>query len=306
MTKDDSEIKQRMSRISKQLRAYTKLNNLDHNFTLMRYAGERLLYRISVSKYSDLFVLKGAMLFSLWTGKLLRQTKDIDFLGYDEDSDERFKQIFYEIGLIKPQIDDGIEFDVEKISVEQIRENQAYQGKHIKMPVKGSSIVVQIDVGFGDFITPQPSEAVYPSLVADLPETKIKVYNKETVIAEKFEAIVSLGTANSRMKDFYDIWVMSNDFDFEGRLLFDAVKNTFARRKTALPSGIPDGLNKDLMLTIDKITMWNNFLSRNNLDLAVGFADVIDRLCIFLIVPIESLNSKMSFSKNWKPSEHWH
>lgn len=299
-------ISQIKHQINKQLRAYSKSHKIDHNFILMRYAGERLIYRMSLSRYSDIFVLKGAMLFSLWTDKLFRPTKDIDFLSYGQDSDDRLKLVFNEIASIKPDKDDGIEFDVERIQIAPIREAQAYQGKRIKIPVKDSSIVVQIDVGFGDSVTPEPSKTALPSLIADMPQSKIKVYNKETVIAEKFEAMISLGTANSRMKDFYDIWFMSEEFEFDGRDLLDAIKNTFARRKTALPVSLPEGLNKDLMLTNYKIRMWNNFVNRSNLEPAVEFSTVIDRLCEFLIVPLKFPSSNGDFTKIWINTEGWH
>ena len=290
--------------IHSRLRNWSRENKLDHNFVMNRYACERLLYRLSISEYADQFILKGAMLFSIWSDEPFRPTKDIDLLGFGEDSEERLRRIFQQVCSIKPKQPDGITFDVQKITVEQIREPQKYQGKRISVPVTNTRIKVQIDVAFGDIITPAAIEIDYPSLL-DMPSARLKAYNKETVIAEKLEAIVSLGVRNSRMKDYYDLLTMSVEYEFDGSLLRDAIASTFSRRKTELPSGIPVGLNSEQILTQDKKTQWDAFLKRSDLNINVEFGKAISRICDFLIPPLNAAASKEAFYKKWGPSGPW-
>jgi predicted nucleotidyltransferase component of viral defense system len=290
--------------IHSRLRNWSRENNLDHNFVMNRYACERLLYRLSISEYADQFILKGAMLFSIWSGETFRPTKDIDLLGFGEDSEERLRKIFQQVCSIKPKQPDGITFDAEKITIEQIREPQKYQGKRIFVPVTNARIKVQIDVAFGDVITPCAVEIDYPSLL-DMPSARLKAYNRETIIAEKLEAVVSLGIRNSRMKDYYDLLTMSVKYDFDGSLLRDAIASTFNRRKTELPSGIPDGLNSEQILTQSKKTQWDAFLKRSDLDTNVEFEKALSRICDFLIPPLNAAASKEAFIKRWLAGGPW-
>ena len=290
--------------IHSRLRNWSRENSLDHNFVMNRYACERLLYRLSISEYADEFVLKGAMLFSIWSDEPFRPTKDIDLLGFGEDSEERLRGIFQEVCSVKPKQPDGLTFDTRKITVEPIREPQEYQGKRIFIPVTNTRIKVQVDVGFGDIITPTAIEIDYPSLL-DMPAARLKAYNRETVIAEKLEAIVSLGVQNSRMKDYYDLLIMSFKYEFTGSLLRDAIESTFSRRKTKPPSGIPDGLNPELTLIRDKKTQWDAFIKRNRLETNHEFAEAASRLCDFLIPPLNAVSLKESFCENWTPGGKW-
>jgi len=269
-----------------------------------RYACERFLYRLSISEYADQFVLKGAMLFSVWSKNTFRATKDIDLLGSGEDSEERLKEIFRQICSIKPKQPDGITFDTQAITVEPIREIQEYQGKRIFVPVTNTRIKVQIDVAFGDVITPAAIEIDYPSLL-DMPSAKLKAYNRETVIAEKLEAIVSLGIQNSRMKDYYDLFIFSLEYEFEGSLLTEAIGCTFKRRKTELPSGIPDGLISELVLTHDKKIQWDAFIKRSKLETNQKFGEVISKLCDFLLPPLNSAALQKAFQKKWPSNGKW-
>lgn len=290
--------------IDSRLRNWSRENNLDHNFVMNRYACERLLYRLSISKYANQFILKGAMLFSIWSDEPFRPTKDIDLLGFGEDSEERLRKIFQQVCSIKPKQPDGATFNAEKITVEQIREPQEYQGKRIFVPVTNTRIKVQIDVAFGDVITPAAVEIDYPSLL-DMPSARLKAYNRETVIAEKLEAIVSLGIQNSRIKDYYDLLKMSVEYEFDGSLLKDAIASTFSRRRTELPSGIPDGLNSEQILTQGKKTQWDAFLKRSDLDINIKFGEAISRICDFLIPPLTAAASKEAFCKKWGSGGPW-
>jgi len=177
----------------------------DPNLVWTRYAVERLLYRLSVSEYDEEFILKGAMLFMAWTGQAHRPTADVDFLGFGKDSSERITKIFQILCDMDVE-PDGLNFDSETIKVGPIREDQEYQGKRVNLTafLERARIPLQIDIGFGDVVTPNAEKIDYPTILK-LPAPIIRAYTRETVVAEKFHAMVVLGIANSRMKDFYDL-----------------------------------------------------------------------------------------------------
>lgn len=209
----------------------------DFNLLLTKYALERVLYRISQSSHKDAFVLKGALLFELWTEQTHRPTRDADFLSNGESSLERFQKIFQEICKMDVH-DDGLRFDDASVKVERIKEDQDYEG--IRATFLGyletSRLPVQIDIGFGDAITPAPIETSFPTLLEN-PAPVLLVYPRETVIAEKFEATVKLGIANTRMKDFHDLRTLSLLFAFDGAVLSTALQRTFERRSLAEKRG---------------------------------------------------------------------
>jgi len=184
----------------------------DPNLVWTRYATERLLYRLSVSEHAGDFILKGAMLFMVWTGQSYRPTLDMYFLGRGEDTSERLREVFRRVCGVDVE-PDGLVFDVDSVAVVPIREEQRYQGQRITLTARlgKARIPVQVDVGFGDVVTPRAKKVSYPTLL-DFPAPSIRAYPRETVVAEKFEAMVMLGIANSRMKDFYDLYVLARDF----------------------------------------------------------------------------------------------
>jgi predicted nucleotidyltransferase component of viral defense system len=190
------------------LLAVARKNGSDFNLTLSRYALERFLYRISASRYKDRFLLKGALLFCLWYDTPSRPTRDVDLLGVEALDVEAMAAIFRELCGIG--CDDGMNYLVDSVRAKEIREDARYGG--IRIELKGmlgnARCDVQIDVGFGDAVTPEPTEVSFPLLLPDNPAPSIRVYPKETVIAEKLEAIVSLGMANSRMKDYFDLFTL--------------------------------------------------------------------------------------------------
>ncbi len=199
----------------------------DFNFVLTRYAVERLLYRIACSEYATQFILKGASLIAVWTGRELRPTQDVDLLGLGDSSNKRIIQVFQQICRVDVE-PDGLQFNPEIIRVEDIREGQAYGGQRVRLLANlgNTQIAVQIDIGFGDPVTPEAKEITYPTLL-DFPAPRILAYPPESVVAEKLEALVSLGMVNTRMKDIYDLRLMARLLTFEGSTLVDAIRATF-------------------------------------------------------------------------------
>jgi len=237
----------------------------DPNLTLTRYALERLLYRLAQSEYVGQFILKGAMLFALWTKSEHRPTRDLDLLGFGEASGESLTAVFHELCGVEVE-PDGLEFDPDSIRVTEIREGQSYQGQRVKLNARlgNANIPVQVDIGFGDVVTPAAQPIDYPTLL-DLPAPRIRAYPPETVVAEKLQALVDLGMQNSRMKDFYDLWSIARQFSFEGQTLVAAVRAAFERRATTLPKTVPTGLSEEFSTDEQKNTQWRAFLERTQL-----------------------------------------
>lgn len=225
---------------------------------LVRFALERLLYRLSISGHAERFVLKGAMLLTTWFDDPARPTRDLDLLGFGDPDPDAMQATFRDILSI--EVDDGILFNADTLRVERIREALDYGGVRLRAvaDVGGARVPVAIDVGFGDALEPGAELLDYPTLL-DQPAPKLRAYARETVIAEKFQAMVSLGRANSRMKDFYDIWLLATSFPFEDDRLARAIKATFERRETEIPDQLPDGLTRDFGEDPAKIQQWAAF-----------------------------------------------
>jgi predicted nucleotidyltransferase component of viral defense system len=250
------------------------------DLTLVRFALERLLYRLSISAHSERFILKGAMLLTTWFDDPLRPTRDLDLLGFGDPDPEAMQATFAEILAI--EADDGIVFNSDALRVDRIREALDYGGVRLRAiaDVGGARVPVAIDVGFGDALEPGAEMLDYPTLL-DQPAPKLRAYARETVIAEKFQAMVALGRANSRMKDFYDIWLLATTFPFEGDRLARAIMATFERRKTAIPDQLPDALTSDFGEDPAKIQQWEAF--KRDLGTDPGnLADVCAALASFL------------------------
>jgi len=249
-------IRQRLLNISRE-------QKVDFNRILTNYGLERLLYRLSVSEYKDEFVLKGAMLFSCWSGDVYRATKDVDFLKSGEASIACLTQVFTELCEQATEPDDGLIFDTESVQVREIREEDTYGGVRvtIKATLAKASIAIQADIGIGDIITPDAETIEFPVLL-DMPAPRLKAYPVETVIAEKFEAMVSLGFANSRMKDFYDVWSILKFMHPDEEMIAKAVSNTFNRRGTELPVEAPLALTEAFSMDGVKQKQWEAFVRR--------------------------------------------
>ena len=206
------------------------------NELLQYYAIERLLYRLSISEYSELFTLKGALMFNAWGLTNLRPTRDIDLLGHTQNMVDSVLKIFQDLSKLETE-PDGLEFDPVHIQGERIKEDADYEGIRITMTARlgKTRLPIQIDIGFADVITPAPESLDYPTIL-DLPAPHLYGYPPETVIAEKFQAMIVLGMANSRMKDFYDIWMLITNFEFESSVIQNAIERTFQNRGTELPT----------------------------------------------------------------------
>lgn len=281
----------------------------DFNLVLVRYASERILYRLSVSEHAENFALKGAMLFSVWTGQKYRSTRDIDLLGYGDASQQRLMDVFKDICTSKVE-PDGLEFKHDTIEIVEIREEQRYEGQRVKLnaDLAAADIRVQIDIGFGDVVTPDLKMIEYPTLL-DFPAPRIKAYPPETVVAEKLQAMVVLGMVNTRMKDFYDLLMMAKQWTFESSLLTEAISATFNRRGTDIPNDTPIFLTGDFSGDPDKIKQWDAFIKRNEFEwLANSLPQVIEDLREFLMPLLlaatkgESLNKIWTAGGPWKPS----
>lgn len=277
---------------------------VEYQLLVTRYALERLLYRLSVSPHRDRFILKGAMLFSIWLDDPFRPTRDVDFLGFGDPAVEATAAAFREICLIEA-IDDGVRFDADAARAEAIREDMVYGGVRVqtKAMIGGMRIPIRIDVGFGDAVTPGPEDVEYPTLL-DSPPPRLRTYPRETVVAEKFEAIVSLGLANSRMKDFYDLWVMSERFPFELGVLAAAIRATFERRGTVLPAEVPAGLSDAFAADPLKAAQWTAFLRRDRLGEQRQLAEVVARIREF-IMPAAVAGDTRAERSHWPPQGSW-
>ena len=281
--------------------------NEDFQLLLIRFALERLLYRLSRSRYSSQFILKGAFLFSLWTNYRYRPTKDLDLLGVGDSSQENLKLIFREICGIKVE-PDGIVFDENSVYVSEIREGQEYGGNRIKLIglLGKAKVSLQLDVAYGDVVTPRIEENDFPTML-DMPSPRILTYPKETVVAEKLQSMIHLGMQNSRMKDFFDLFWMSRLFSFEGPVLLKAIQSTFQRRKTPIASVPKHVFSDEFSLDSIKNSQWKAFLNKNEItDISEEFPYIIERLRDFLAPPLRAFSSGKSFSLFWTPREAWH
>lgn len=280
----------------------TKERGEDHQQVLVQYATERFLYRLSLSPYREKFVLKGARLFEFWTGERHRPTRDIDFLSHSSPLVSELLPIFQEICATTISERDGIVFPPDRISGEPAREGQDYQGASFKIAAQlGSAVIpVQIDLGFGDAVTPGPQIISLPTLLS-MPNPRLLAYPRETVIAEKLQAMATLGIANSRMKDFYDVWYLAQRFDFDGVTLSAAVKATFERRKSGITLKAPIAFTSAFTSDAGKRVQWNAFVKRNRLTgEGTTLQEVVEVLQIFLLPVLKAVASDQVFTSTWR------
>lgn len=295
MTKD------KVASISAKLKNIAKNEKRAFNTILLLYMQERLLYRLSVSKYKEKFILKGGLLiFSLNEFKG-RPTRDIDFLAEEISNDlENIKNTFREICEIA--CNDGIEYDINSIVVERIKEDAEYEGVRIKIKSLLGKMreIIQIDMGFGDIVIPKSLEIVYPTLLEN-EEPKIIVYSKESIIAEKFQAMVSLSIFNTRMKDFYDIYNLAKDNKFELHNLKNAIEETFKNRETNI-RGYKDIFKEEFITDIKRNTNWKAFLRRIGTKEALDYIEVMQVLERFIVPVIEIGENKIwdNINLEWK------
>jgi hypothetical protein len=274
----------------------------DYSLLLNRFGLERLLDRLAKSPHADRFLLKGALLFSLWYDQPHRPTRDADLLGFGQDDDEHLAQVFREIAAI--DLHDGIVFDPDSIRVEPIREDNAYGGSRVKLVglLGKTRCSLQVDVGFGDAVTPGPETARYPVLLPDFEPPTLRVYPVYTVIAEKYQAMVMLGAANSRMKDFFDLYMIARHTSLDGQTLAGAIRATFERRNTPLPAEPPLALQAGFANDPAKQQQWRAFLSRNRLA-ELHLADTIALLHDLLWPPTQVAAKGSDATAQWEATQ---
>jgi Nucleotidyl transferase AbiEii toxin, Type IV TA system len=278
----------------------------DFQYVLIRYASERLLYRLSRSPHRNRFVLKGAMLFAVWSGDRARPTRDIDLLGYGPPDPEKLRQTFREICTVECP-EDGLSFDPDSVEAAEIREADEYGGIRVTVPayLGQSRITVQVDVGFGDAIVPSPEVVEYPVLL-QFPAPTLLAYPKAAVVAEKFHAIVALGLLNSRMKDFFDLAILARDYAFDGSRISEALRVTFGRRQMPLPTDIPPALGIEFTSDPAKRAQWDSFIRRRYVDgEEITLTGATEAIVDFLMPPSRALAQGDLFTKTWSPGGPW-
>ncbi|MBM7556072.1 nucleotidyl transferase AbiEii/AbiGii toxin family protein [Halanaerobacter jeridensis] len=296
--------KNKIKSIRSRLLNIAKEEQIDFNQILLLYFHERLLYRLSNSKYNSNFFLKGGILILSTTNFKLRPTKDIDFLAENITNDlEKIKNVFKNISQI--QFEDGVEFETDSIQVEKITEGAEYEGVRLNIIayLGKARKRIQLDVGFGDVIVPQAKTLNYPSLL-EFEAPKINAYSLESIIAEKFEAMLKLGQINSRMKDFYDIYMISKLKQFDGRVLQEAIYETFQKRGTSFETN-PIIFKEKFAEDEQRIKMWNNYLKRINQE-SISFHNIMNRLKTFLFPVYKAVINEKEFFRNWdNQNQEW-
>ena len=279
----------------------------DFGLVLTQYAIERLLARLSLSDYAEQFVLKGAQLFPLWMDVPHRPTRDLDLLRQGESDVPCLEAIFREVSTMVCAPADGIVYHPDSVSGDVIREDAVYEGVRITLQftLSGATDVMQVDIGVGDVVVPMPDLVEMPSMLGFAP-VRLRTYPKETVIAEKLEAMVALGIRNSRMKDFYDLWMLARLFRFDGSSLCQSVAATFQRRRTEIPALPPLALTADFWQEPTKEAQWRAFLRRLRLEESSHSLErIITDLQVFLVPILHSLAARQNFTKVWSALDGW-
>ena len=263
---------------------YARQTGTEAQLVFMRYGLERLLYRLCQSGYMDEFVVKGAMLFWVWTGEQYRPTKDLDLMTARVRTAEQLETIFMSVCTVQVEAEDGLVFLALSVKAEEIREEDVYGGMRVTLEARlgRAKIPLQVDIGFGDAITPKAA------------------------VAEKFETMVKLGLLNSRMKDFYDIWILARDFTFDGETLMAAIRATFKRRRTALPTEVPLGLSDEFAADAGKQTQWRGFVKRSRLQLKdTDLIAIVSVLRDFVMPPTVAAQAGKPFPQHWPKDGPW-
>lgn len=273
--------------IQARLLALAKLRGEDFNLTLNRYGLERFLYRLSISPARERYWLKGALLFDLWFDAPHRPTRDADFLGFGPADADAVRKALAEVCCIEAP--DAMTFDPDSIAIEEIRDDARYGG--LRVWIKGllgkTRCSMQLDIGYGDAVTPGPQEIEFPTLLADQPPPRLRAYPRATVVSEKLEAIVTIGMTNSRMKDYFDLRALAREGAIDGDELASAIAATFARRKTPLPQEVPLGLRDEFARDAGSKALWKAFLGKNQLD-APSLEEVVAEVRQFVEPPLKA------------------
>ncbi len=285
---------------------HAKMTGVNPNLVLARFGVERFLYRLSRSPHGDRFVLKGALLLLVWLGETIRPTRDADLLGFGDLSDEGLAAAMREACEMDVE-SDGVSYDPSSIRIAAIRLEDPYGGKRVTLEGRlgKARLHLQVDVGIGDAVFPEPEWLDYPSLLG-FPGPHLRAYRPETAIAEKVHAMVVLGMKNSRMRDFFDIRALAEHESFDGRLLVQALRTTFERRGTPIPETLPVGLTREFAETAEKRAQWQGFLRRSSISPAPPeLVRVVGELARFLAPVLAAGAGSSAFDAVWRPRGPW-
>lgn len=279
---------------------------LDFNQALQYYAMERFLYRLSKTKWADCLIVKGAAMLRVWDGAVARPTRDIDFLGRIENSPEAVAALVRECLAVESA--DGVEFSAD-VSVEPITIEDRYPGVRARVETRlaGARMRLQLDIGVADIAVPEPGWVDYPTLL-DMDAPHILAYQPATAIAEKFETMISKGLLNSRVKDYYDIWMLSHSVSFAGDELTEGIAATFGQRGTGVPSARPAVLSDDYAKRPESMAQWSAFMSRlrvSGIEAPDSLVDVVDDINAFIMPPAVAAAAGRPFNLNWAPGKGW-
>jgi len=277
----------------------------DFQFLLGRWATERFLYRLSRSEHKDRFILKGAMLFIAWTGKLHRPTRDVDLLGWGSPDLGEVRAAIRAICAVESE--DGLEFELHGIEAERIKEDAEYEGVRVWVPASldRAKVRLQIDIGYGDAVEPEPQQVTFPVLLP-LEPPRVRAYPPEAMIAEKVHAMVVLGIANSRMRDFFDIWTLASTGQFRLSVLTRSIRSTFRRRGTPVPAGTPLALTGEFLGDAGKKAQWSAFVRRAGLpESGLSLTHIGDLLARLLLPALAPPRLGVSLDHVWNPPGPW-
>jgi len=292
--------------VHQKLLTHAKNEGRPFNELLQHYAIERFLYRFGRSEHAEKLLLKGALLLRVWKIPMARPTMDIDVLGRTEGTREGLTAVLRDC-MVANVDDDGMLYDPDTLTTEAITLDADYQGWRIRFRASlgKARVSMQVDVGIGDIVYPSPIWVDYPVLL-DQPAPRLLAYTPENAIAEKYQAMVELDMANSRMKDFHDVWTLAANLQFDGKQLSEAIRRTFERRKTALPTFAPAAFTPAFFEDSTKQIQWRAFLSKGlGARESILLADVIDALRRFLIPPTEALLARKAFATHWPQGGPW-
>jgi predicted nucleotidyltransferase component of viral defense system len=293
------EVKNKAASVRAKLMNIARAENIDFDALLLRYFQERFLYRLSISKFSNHFVLKGGLLFICLKMPGSRPTKDIDFLAEQvKNNPDDIKHIFRYIA--NEICDDGVKFNSSSITIKRIKEDADYEGMRLKIEATLGNATkrLQVDIGFGDIIIPRAKIIEFPTLLEEK-LLKVRVYSIESIISEKFEVMVKLAMANSRMKDFYDVYSLSCSHNFDGNKLKKAIESTFQKRKTPIPNN-PLIFREEFSKDKGRQKQWTAFLRKLQLhDINQEFSEIMKRIINFLEPVVISIRGGTVIDKSW-------
>ncbi|MBN1909121.1 MAG: nucleotidyl transferase AbiEii/AbiGii toxin family protein [Pirellulales bacterium] len=272
---------------------------------LQYFAMERFLFRLSVSPHAERLVLKGGLMLTAWRAPSTRPTKDIDLLARMPNDVESVVDVVRDICTQKAE-PDGLLFDINSIEGRVIKEDADYEGVRVSFLgyLQNARVNMQIDMGFGDVVVPEAMLLDYPTILDHTPP-RLSGYSRETTIAEKFEAMVKLGQINSRIRDFFDLWLLLRQFDFEGELLARAIRETFANRGTTI-NPVPVAWTAEFAGDPSKIRQWTGFLKKSRIDFApVALQEVVDEIADFIGPVAQAISSNEPFSAHWTAPGPW-